>query len=177
MQLAELNIALLRAPIDDPMIAEFANALDEINALAEASPGFVWRLTGEGNDATSFRPFPDPEMIVNLSVWIDRPSLHEYVYKTAHTPYLRKRAEWFHRIEVPSVVLWWIDDGAEPTIEKAKERHEYFHAHGSTAYAFGWRDECKPEVLLAAPSPGTIAVPKTPAPTAVSNPATTGAAL
>ena len=147
MQLAELNIALLRAPIDDPMIAEFANALDEINALAEASPGFVWRLTGDGNDATSFRPFSDPEMIVNLSVWTDRPSLHHYVYKTAHTPFLRKRAEWFHRIEVPSVVMWWVEDGVQPSIGEAKARHDYFHAHGPTLYAFGWRDEFEPEVV------------------------------
>lgn len=152
MQLAELNIALLRAPIDDPMIAEFANALDEINALAEASPGFVWRVVGDGNDATSLRPFPDPEMIVNLSVWTDRPSLHNYVYKTAHTPFLRKRAEWFRRIEVPSVVLWWIEDGANPTVEEAKARHDYFHAHGASSYAFGWRDEFDPEVM-AVPSP------------------------
>lgn len=147
MQLAELNIALLRAPIDDPIIAEFANALDEINALAEASPGFVWRLTGDGNDATSLRPFPNPEMIVNVSVWTDRSSLHEYVYKTAHTPFLRKRAEWFHRIEVPSVVMWWVGDGAQPTIEEAKARHDHYHANGPTPYAFGWRDEFEPEVL------------------------------
>jgi Domain of unknown function (DUF3291) len=151
MQLAELNIALLRAPMDDPMIAEFANALDEINALAEASPGFVWRLTGDGNDATSLRPFPDPEMIVNLSVWTDRVSLHNYVYKTAHTPFLRKRAEWFHRIEVPSVVMWWVEDGTEPTVEEAKVRHDYFHTNGATLYAFGWRDEFDP-VILASPA-------------------------
>jgi Domain of unknown function (DUF3291) len=160
MQLAELNIALLRAPIDDPMIAEFANALDEINTLAEASPGFVWRLTGDGNDATSLRPFPDPEMIVNLSVWTDRPSLHDYVYKTAHTPFLRKRAAWFHRIEVPSVVLWWVEDGTEPTVEEAKARYDHLRAHGATPYAFGWRDEFDP-VVLASPSSVTEGPPST----------------
>ena len=138
MQLAELNIALLRAPIDDPIIAEFANALDEINALAEASPGFVWRLTGDGNDATSLRPFPDPEMIVNVSVWTDRSSLHDYVYKTAHTPFLRKRAEWFHRIEVPSVVMWWVADDAYPTWEDASRKLECLHDLGPTPDAFGF---------------------------------------
>jgi Domain of unknown function (DUF3291) len=158
MQLAELNIALLRAPIDDPVIAEFANALDEINALAEASSGFVWRLVGEGNDATSLRPFPDPEMIVNLSVWTDRPTLHNYVYKSAHTPFLRKRAEWFHRIEVPSVVLWWIEDGAYPTVEEAKARHDHFHAHGASSYAFGWRDEFDPEALAVPSLPANASI-------------------
>src|SRR5579871_1614828 len=82
--IAEINIGRIRAELDDPIIAGFVNRLDEINALADTSPGFVWRLqTTEGN-ATYFRPFNDAHLLLNMSVWTDIDSLRRYVYQTAH---------------------------------------------------------------------------------------------
>src|SRR5690348_14417765 len=94
--LAQINVGRLLAPIDSPEIKDFVDNLDRINELAESSEGFVWRLKGEGNDATSLRPFGD-DIIVNMSVWRDVDSLRNFVYKSAHTPIMKRRREWFTR--------------------------------------------------------------------------------
>ena len=75
-QIAELNIGNLAAPLDSPQLKDFVDNLDRINALAEKSDGFVWRLVGDGNDATSLRPLGD-NVLVNLSVWRDIESLKD----------------------------------------------------------------------------------------------------
>ena len=147
MHLAQLNIGRLLAPIDHPDTAEFKNALDAINALAEASDGFVWRLVGENNNATALRIFPDPDMLINMSTWTSREALRAYVYQSAHTPFLRRRAQWFERIAVPVVVFWWVSDGYQPTLAEARARHEHLCTFGPTPYAFGWRDEFAPLVV------------------------------
>jgi hypothetical protein len=104
--LAQLNIATLLAPLEDPLLAEFVANLDRINALAEAAPGFIWRLKGEGNDATSLRPFGE-QVLVNMSVWASAELLFDFVYRTRHTAVMNKRRQWFAKPEGPYMVLWW----------------------------------------------------------------------
>ena len=139
--LAELNIGRFAAPLDSPQLKDFVDNLDRINALAEASPGFVWRLTGEGNNATDIRPFEgDPMMALNVSVWTDLASLGAYVYRSGHVEIMRRRREFF---EVPTeafMTLWWIPAGHVPTIAEAIGRLEHFRRHGPTAYAFSFRE-------------------------------------
>ena len=105
LQLAQINIGRLRAPTDDPTIAEFMAALDEINALAERSPGFIWRFMTEDGNATAVRPFEDELLIINMSMWESVESLADYVYRSDHTGYLRRRREWFERIREAIVAL------------------------------------------------------------------------
>lgn len=136
MHLAQLNIARLTNPIDHPATADFVAGLEPINALAEASPGFVWRLQTDDGDATALRPHPDPEVIVNLTVWESPEALQNFVFKTDHTGFLRRRGEWFTPMDTPSVVAWWIDEGHIPTIEEAFGRLEHLSEHGPSEYAF-----------------------------------------
>lgn len=133
--LAQLNIATLLAPLDDPRLAEFVANLDRINELAEAAPGFVWRLKGEGNDATSLRPFGE-NVIVNMSVWEDVDRLFDFVYRTAHAPVMAKRQQWFAKPEGPFVALWWVAAGHRPTIEEARQRLALLARKGPTPLAF-----------------------------------------
>lgn len=134
-QLAQLNIAALKAPLDSPELKDFVDNLDRINALAEASPGFVWRLKGDGNDATSLRPLGD-NIIINMSVWRDVDSLRNYVYQSAHVAILKRKREWFTRMAEAPFALWWIPEGHEPTIAEAVARLEHLRKHGATAEAF-----------------------------------------
>jgi hypothetical protein len=130
-QLAQINIAELKAPLDSPQLKDFVDNLDRINALAEGSPGFVWRLTGDGNDATSLRPMG----IVNYSIWRDVESLKEFVYKTVHIEILKRKREWFERMSLP-YVLWWVPAGTIPTVAEAVERLELLRAKGASPEAF-----------------------------------------
>ena len=113
--------------------------LDHINQLAEDSPGFVWRLKGAGNDATSLRPFEDDFFIINLSVWTSLDSLQAYVYRSAHTEFLRRRKEWFSKIADAMVVLWWVRADHKPTLEEAKARLLHLREHGDTQHAFSFK--------------------------------------
>lgn len=139
-QLAQLNIAKLVAPLDDPRLADFSGNLDRINALAESSDGFVWRLKGDGNDATSLRVFPDPTIIVNMSVWRDRESLRAFTYASDHTVFLRRRREFFVPMETAGLVLWHVRAGHEPTLGECRARIEHLDRHGSGSFAFLFRD-------------------------------------
>lgn len=134
--IAQINIGRILGPMDSPVMKEFRDNLDRINALAEASPGFVWRLTGEGNDATSLRPFPDDMMIVNMSVWDSLENLKNYVYKTLHVEYVKRRKEWFEVMGQPIFALWWVPVGHIPSIQEAKERLDHLQVHGPTPRAF-----------------------------------------
>jgi hypothetical protein len=148
--LAEINIARLLAPLDDPLIKEFVDNLERINRLAEQSPGFIWRLTGDGGaDATSIRPF-DPMVIVNVSVWESVEALHHYTYYTMHTDFLRRRTEWFTKLVAMSVALWWIPSEHRPDILEAKARLEHLWTHGPTPYAFTFKQRFTAEEALAA---------------------------
>jgi hypothetical protein len=136
--LAQLNIGRFRYPTDDPRMADFMNNLDLVNALAERSQGFVWRLKDGSGNATNFRPFPDPQMAVNLSVWESVEALERYVYQTVHKRFYGRREEWFDKMETPHSVMWWVPAGHRPTVIEAKERIEYLAAHGPSDHAFGW---------------------------------------
>lgn len=146
-QLAQVNIARLRAPLDDPAIAGFVARLDEINALAEVSPGFVWRLQTAAGNATDLRPYADDRILVNLSVWEDVDSLRTYVYRSAHAQLLRQRQSWFQRLTGVYVALWWIPRGHLPTVAEAKERLAHMDAHGPTPQAFTFQQTFPPEGL------------------------------
>jgi Domain of unknown function (DUF3291) len=133
---AELNIGRTVAPLDDPALADFVDNLQRINALGDASPGFVWRLEDEFGAATTIRAFDDPLMIVNLTVWKTIESLRAFAYRTSHVDYLRRRREWFEPLTGPSLVLWWVPAGHRPTIEEARERLDRLAADGPTPEAF-----------------------------------------
>jgi hypothetical protein len=141
-ELAQLNVARLKAPLDSPELKDFVDNLDRINALAEASPGFLWRLVGDGNDATSLRPFGD-DVIVNMSVWRDVDALRSFVYQSAHTQIMRRRREWFTRMAEAYLVLWWVPAGHRPTLDEAAAKLESLRLHGATAEAFTFGDAFK----------------------------------
>lgn len=138
-QLAQVNIGRLLAPVESPRIADFMAALDGINALADSSPGFVWRLqTAEGN-ATSIHSFDDPLIISNMSVWDSIEALRAFTYASAHTGIMSRRREWFERYVTAYMALWWVPSGHRPTIEEAKERLTLLDRLGPTADAFTFR--------------------------------------
>jgi hypothetical protein len=124
--------------MDGSVMAGFKAALDPINTLADAAPGFVWRLQTEDGDATAIRPYEDERMMVNMSVWESTEALRAFVYTTAHTSVMRNRNRWFEKLET-YLVLWWVPAGHEPTIQEAKERLEHLKRHGPTPYAFTFR--------------------------------------
>ena len=139
MHIAQLNIAKCRASLDDPLMQEFVDNLDPINAIADASPGFVWRLQDEGGDATSFQLFDDPLIISNLSVWESIDALKAFMFKTHHLKFLQRRGEWFEKLDQPSHVLWRIEPGHIPTLEEARAQLESLRANGESEYAFSIR--------------------------------------
>jgi len=139
-QLAELNVARMKGVnIDDPIMKEFIDNLDRVNALAESSPGFIWRLKDEENNATAFNPYEDEQVIINLSVWEDIKSLEHFTFKTFHTEFLRRRKEWFVHFGGAHFVLWWIPEGNYPTIEEAVYRLERLNESGPSAQAFNFK--------------------------------------
>lgn len=137
-ELAQLNIALMKAPLDSPGMADFVANLAPVNALAERSPGFVWRLQDEEGDATAIRPF-GPEVLVNLSVWRDVASLTDFVYRSVHVEMLRRRKDWFERASGMHQVLWWVPRGHRPDVREAAARLARLHEHGPTPEAFTFR--------------------------------------
>jgi hypothetical protein len=137
--LAQLNVARLRAPLDSPELAGFVALLGEINALAERSPGYVWRLQDESGDATALRPF-DPDVIVNLTVWESVDALRDYTYRSPHLEPLRRRRDWFVPFEGPHLVLWWIPAGTVPTIAEAGDRLALLSERGPAPDAFTLRN-------------------------------------
>jgi hypothetical protein len=138
--LAQVNVAVLRAPIDSPQLADFVALLDPINALADLAPGFVWRLQTEEGDATSIRAFDDDRVIVNLSVWESSQALGDFVFASRHLEVLRRRREWFERSATAYVAMWWILAGSIPTVEEAKARLELLEARGPSPEAFTLRE-------------------------------------
>lgn len=137
--LAQFNIARMRYPLDDSRMAGFVERLDELNALADAAPGFVWRLETEEGNATSLRPFPDGDLIINMSVWESVATLKDYVYKSAHVEPLRLRREWFEPFDGPVTAMWWIPAGHIPSVEEAKEKLAELRSRGPGPRAFDFR--------------------------------------
>lgn len=145
--LAQVNVALLREPIDSELLEDFVADLDPVNAAADAAPGFLWRLQTEDGDATSIRAFDDDRIIVNMSVWESVEALADYVYRDAgHRAVLTKRRKWFHKVAEAHVVLWWVPAGHVPTVEEAEERLGFLRAHGPTPVAFTFKHRFAPPV-------------------------------
>ena len=145
-QLAQVNIGRARGAITDPVMQGFVARLEEINALAERTPGFVWRLQTEDGDATAFRPYPnDDGILINLSVWSDLGSLREYVFRSLHAEVMRQRREWFERFEGVYAALWWVPVGHRPSLQEAVGRIAHLDAQGPTAYAFTFAQSFDPQ--------------------------------
>jgi heme-degrading monooxygenase HmoA len=136
--LAQVNVATVRAPLDSLELAGFVAQLEPINALADHSPGFVWRLQTEDGDATAIRPFEDERIMVNLSVWESLEALRSFVYASRHLDVMRRRREWFHRMEA-YLALWWVPAGTIPTVAQAKDRLERLARDGPGPDAFTFR--------------------------------------
>ncbi|MFB2773063.1 DUF3291 domain-containing protein [Pelatocladus sp. BLCC-F211] len=137
--LAQVNTAILRTPLDTPEMADFVAQINRVNAIADADPGFVWRLRSEGaDDATSIRAFEDERILITLTVWKSLEALLNYVYRSDHASIMRDRRRWFEKSDQPNLALWWIPAGHTPNIAEAKERLEILQLYGSTPQAFSF---------------------------------------
>jgi Domain of unknown function (DUF3291) len=152
--LAQVNVARLREPLTSPLLADFVSELEPVNALADASPGFVWRLQTEDGDATSILAFEDDRILVNMSVWTSIETLSDFVYRSRHAAVMRRRRGWFEQMTEAYVVLWWIPAGHVPTVEEAKARLALLEANGSGRDAFTFREPFAP------PGSGAVAEPR-----------------
>jgi uncharacterized protein DUF3291 len=137
--IAQVNIGRMKAALDDPVMAGFVARLDEINALADRSEGFVWRLQGDGGNATYLRPFGDDRILFNMSVWQTVDHLKAYVYRTAHAELIRDRKLWFEKFDAAFVALWWVPVGHVPSVDEAKKRLAHLDANGPSQFAFTFR--------------------------------------
>jgi len=141
--LAQFNMARLLAPLDSPQLAEFVGALARINELADDHPGFVWRLQGDGGDATSLRPFGE-DVIVNMSLWESVDALFDFVYRTGHAPVMAKRRQWFAKPNEAYTALWWVKAGHIPTVEDARARLNILKRKGPSPAAFTFKTRFPP---------------------------------
>ena len=141
MHLAELNIGRLLAPTDDPRVKDFMDNLDRINGLRKRMPGFVWMSEGSGEPGTGNTEKSigdDPQLVFNLTVWEDLPSLEDFVYKTLHSKFMDRKAEWFEVLGEQHFVMWWVEDGHQPTRDEALARLDELRRNGPSDAAFGW---------------------------------------
>jgi hypothetical protein len=136
--LAQFNVGRFLYPTDDPRMAGFMDNLDRINAIAERSEGFVWRLKDESNNATAIRPLADPTMAVNLSVWRSAAALEKFVWNTVHARIYNSKASWFERMATPHFVMWEVPAGYIPSLEEAAQRLDHLTRNGDSDFAFGW---------------------------------------
>jgi Domain of unknown function (DUF3291) len=150
--LAQLNIGRARAPMTDPVMAGFVAELESVNALADSSPGFVWRLQTEAGDATAIRPYNDDTILINMSVWETVEALKTYVYRTHHADVMRQREKWFERLDTYFIALWWVPAGTIPTVLEAKLRLDHLRQHGESPYAFTFKKVFPPPAELSAPA-------------------------
>ena len=146
MQLAQINVARLLHALDDPRIAEFVDNLDAVNALAESSDGFVWRLKDDTGNATQIAFDEDPRVIVNMSVWETVEALETFAYKTSHRRFVQRRKEWFSLFGAPYVALWWIEDGHWPNPIEGRRRLAHLGQYGPSPYAFTFKKQFGPDV-------------------------------
>jgi hypothetical protein len=144
-QLAQVNLARLRFPLESEPVAEFVAALGRVNALADAAPGFIWRhRSDDGGHVSVADASGDPLLIINLSVWQGYQQLHDFTYRSLHMHYLRRRAEWFDKIETPATALWWVAAGDRPTPPEALARLRHLRRYGPTPQAFTVRTRFDP---------------------------------
>jgi len=135
----------MKAQLDNPLMAGFVARLDEINALADHSPGFVWRLQTPAGNATYLRPYDDDRILVNMSVWETVEALKQYVYHSVHAELLRQRQQWFEKFDGIYSALWWVPLGHLPGVDEAKKRLAYLDAHGPTQFAFTFKTVFPPD--------------------------------
>jgi Domain of unknown function (DUF3291) len=160
--LAQVNVGRLRAPIDSPQLASFVAGLEPVNAVADAAPGFVWRLQTEDGNATSVRAFEWDQagsagVIVNMSVWESVEALAAFVYCGPHVAVLRQRRGWFEQMREAYSALWWVPAGTRPSTADAEDRIRRLRAHGPTPDAFTLREHYPaPD----APDPGPVTAPR-----------------
>ncbi|ADP81843.1 DUF3291 domain-containing protein [Pseudofrankia inefficax] len=145
-ELAQVNIARLLEPLDSPRLAGFVAELEPLNALADAAPGFRWRLQDEDGDATAIRAFDwdagtSAGVIVNLTVWASVEALAAFAFSGHHRAVMRRRREWFEPMREAYLALWWVPAGHRPTTAEAEERVQHLRAHGPTPRAFTLRDQ------------------------------------
>ncbi len=143
--LAQVNIGRIRGELESPVMAGFVNRLDEINALADGSPGFVWRLQSDAGNATYLRPFEDDRLLFNMSVWETIEALRNYVYHSTHAELLRQRREWFEKFSGVYLTLWWVPAGHIPSVDEAKKRIAHLEAKGPTQFAFTFKQVFEPD--------------------------------
>ena len=134
--IVQLNVGRILAPTDSAQLAEFMAALDEINARADATPGFIWRLQSDSGNATDIRVSEDPNFLVNMSVWASIEPLFEFVYRSAHTAVMARRRHWFEKPTEAYQVLWWVPAGHVPSVREALDRLDHVRRHGPTPQAF-----------------------------------------
>ncbi|MBA2944502.1 DUF3291 domain-containing protein [Streptomyces himalayensis] len=150
-ELAQVNIARLKAPLDSPQLKDFVDALDPVNAVAEASDGFVWRLQSDSGNATDIPFFGDEWLIVNMTVWRDTNALTAFMYQGQHRELMSRRREFFERLQEAVTALWWVPAGHRPTVAEAEERLLHLREHGPTAYSFTLRTSFPPQGAAAIP--------------------------
>jgi hypothetical protein len=137
--LAQLNVGTARYDLDDPRMSGFMDRLDDINALADENPGFVWRLQTDSGNATDIKVTDNPKFILNMSVWQSVESLSAFVYRSDHQPVMADRRQWFENGADAYQVLWWIKAGTIPTVEDALERLDLLRRNGASDEAFTFR--------------------------------------
>lgn len=142
-ELAQLNIARMRAPLESPLMAEFVSNLDRVNALAEDAAGFVWRLQDDSGSAVAIRPFGN-DYVVNMSVWKDVASLSHYAFRSGHADIMRRRREWFQPMTDATTVLWWVAAGHRPTVVEGKQKLDHLRSHGAGPLAFTFKQAYPP---------------------------------
>ncbi|MCP4385787.1 MAG: DUF3291 domain-containing protein [Hyphomicrobiales bacterium] len=160
MHIAQINIARLRFPPDDPRVADFIDNIDAINALAERSEGFVWRFMEDGDNPSGTEVFGDPRLLVNMSIWESVEALQRFAYKTVHRRFVQRSAEWFRPLGGPHLALWWVPVGDIPDPIEGQRRLDHLETHGPSAYAFTFHDLFDPPIvgsgMAPSVSPSTI---------------------
>lgn len=139
--LAQLNIGRLVAEPGDPRVAEFMAALDLVNGLGKRSDGFIWMMEGSGEPGTgntATKIDGDPRFVSNLTLWRDAASLEKFVWLTVHRRFYERRAEWFELLGDQHFVMWWVPEGALPSLEEGLARLDHLRTHGDSDHAFGW---------------------------------------
>lgn len=142
--LAQVNIAKMKADIDDPIMQDFVDNLEGVNSIADDSPGFIWRLETDEGDATSLRVFEDNMLLVNMSVWESIDDLKKFVYETFHVEILKRKKEWFDKFDGVYQVMWWVKAGTIPDVDDARARLAYLQNHGESEHAFNFRRSFAP---------------------------------
>jgi len=153
MHLAQLNIAKAKYSLDAPEIKEFADNLEPVNNLAESSEGFIWRLQDESGDAISIQAFSDPNIIVNMSTWLSVDALKNFMFRTHHKDFMRRKKEWFEKISEDSYVLWWVPIDHHPAVEEGLERLYFLRDNADSPYAFTFKSNFNASEVMQTSNP------------------------